>query len=171
MQWLPTYHLSPGELRDFYRTLREAFSHCAVFLTLKRGERIDYRLPMDGEDIQMAHQIREHGKEIIWVCSDRELSLGERRFAEGFQELDAYHKSFLGRTSLYSGERVHDLLLFTDRELAGYEIGASALTDDRPRLEFTTPLRWIGKGGRGREAQALDDLLRYGGSWRGRASP
>jgi hypothetical protein len=171
VQWLPTYHLSPGELRDFYRTLRGAFSHCAVFLTLKQGERIDYHLPMDGEDIRAAHQVREHGKEIIWVCSERELPLSERRFAEGFRELDAYHKSFLARTSLHSGEEVHDLLLFTDRELAGYEIGASALTDDRPRLEFTTPLRWIGKGGRGRKTQALDDLLRYGDSRRGGVRP
>jgi spermidine synthase len=171
VQWLPTYHLSPGELRDFYRTLRETFSHCAVFLTLKRGEQIDYRLPMEGEDIEAARQVREHGKEIIWVCSERALSLSEDRFAERFRELDDYHRSFLGRTSLHSGQRVHDLLLFGDRELEGYASGASVLTDDRPRLEFTAPLRWIRREGRGWESQALDDLLRYGGARRADVHP
>lgn len=171
VQWLPTYHLSPGELRDFYRTLREAFSHCAVFLTLKRGERIDYHLPMEGQDIEMARQVHEHGKEIIWVCSERALPLSERGFAERFRDLNTYHQSFLGRTSLDSGEKIHALLLFGDRELEGYADGASVLTDDRPRLEFTTPLRWIRRDGRGWEGQALDDLLRYGSARRGGAHP
>jgi spermidine synthase len=162
VQWLPTYHLSPGELRDFYRTLRESFSHCAVFLTLKRGEQIDYRIPAQGEDVETAREVHEHGKEIIWVCSERALPLGESGFAERFRELDAYHREYLARTSLDSGERLHDLLLFGDRELEGYADGARALTDDRPRLEFSTPLRWIRSGRRGWESQALDDLLRYG---------
>ncbi len=171
VQWLPTYDLSPGELRDFYRTLRETFPHCAVFLTLKRGERIDYRLPTDGEGVTLAREVRENGNEIIWTCSDRALPLDERWFAERFRQLDAYHKAFLGRTSLYSGEKVHDLLLFGDRELDGYDVGANVLTDDRPRLEFTTPLRWIRARGRGLETQALDDLIRYGGAPRGGGRP
>jgi spermidine synthase len=169
VQWLPTYHLSPGELRDFYRTLREVFSHCAVFLTVKRGEHIDYRLPVEG--IQFSREISEHGKEVIWVCSQQEFPVDGNLFSESFGALDPYHKSFLGWTALYSGRKIHDLLLFTDRELEGYEIGASALTDDRPRLEFTTPFRWIGKGGRSREGEALGDLIRYGSSRRSGIRP
>jgi spermidine synthase len=169
VQWLPTYDLSPGELRDFYRTLREVFSHCAVFLTLKRGEHIDYRLPVEG--VQFSLEVQEHGKELIWVCSQQEFPVDENLFSRNFRALDPYHKSFLGWTSLYSGERIRELLLFTNRELEGYEIGASALTDDRPRLEFTTPLRWIGGTGRSSSGEALDDLLRYGRAWRGGIRP
>ncbi|MEI7672702.1 MAG: hypothetical protein WCK00_11380, partial [Deltaproteobacteria bacterium] len=56
-------------------------------------------------------------------------------------------------------ESIFNLLVFKGEELKGYDAGASLITDDLPRLEFTTVLNRIKKGNL--QDQVVNPILTY----------
>lgn len=123
IHWVPIYHMSPDDFKNFYKTFSNVFPHNAAFANIK---------PDEDTPVQFGTS------EIILVGAKKELTLSEDTFRENYDNLPDISKYHLSQLRLASGNEVYHLLLFTDRQIKGYADNSELITDDRPILEFST---------------------------------
>jgi len=160
VQWFPTYHLKPQDLKDFQYTFNSVFPYSATFVTLKQGETINFIIPFEETIIQYTYNIQQNGGELITIGSTKPLNLNKANLHKKFRSLTPADKSLLQLTSLYSSDQILNLLLFTEKDIGDYIQKADFITDDKPKLEFTTPLNNIKKRSQ-LENEAMNDLMSY----------
>lgn len=159
VQWIPTYLLTPQDFKDFYFTFQSVFPHQACFINFRKGEVVRgeaaYAENGPADDVVAP----ENGQELILVGSREPIGLDLERLKKGYSRLLEEERRALQAYSLASPESILNLLLFRGEDLKGYDTGASLITDDLPRLEFTTVLNRIQKGGL--QDQVVGPLLAY----------
>jgi spermidine synthase len=158
VQWFPVYDLKPGEFRDFYKTFDSVFPYQIVFVNLKEGEMIDYVLEDEsGNKMHQEGDIGKNSNELIIIGSKQPIKFN---LEENFDLLTEYDKDYLAITSLDSPEKISNLLFFKGEDIKDYYRNADFITDDKPILEFSTPITNIKKLSKD-ESPAMDDILRY----------
>ena len=157
VQWFPAYGINPEEFKDFYYTFDSIFPYQLVFVSMKGDESIKYTIK--GERIfHLVYRAEKDHSELIIIGSARPIHFDINALRNNFNLLTEYDRSYLGLTGLDFPDRIYNLLFFRGEDIDGYYEGSNLITDDKPILEFSTPLNLIKKEN---ESSAGDDVLNY----------
>ncbi len=119
LQWVPGYSFVPQDLKNFYKTFNSEFPHVIAFV----NERQDANLKLPAS-------------EILLIGSKTPIQY--KNIRTNFDMLPEFSKEYFKIIQLESGDKILDLLLFTDKEMEGYGKDARIITDDNALLEFST---------------------------------
>jgi spermidine synthase len=138
IQWVPIYELSVADFQSFWRTFNSVFPHVVAFANVRADEPLPVRLATS---------------QLIFVGSQTELDV--EGIKAGWERLPDWSRRYLATIHLFSAEDILHLFLFDEEGMRGYGEGAPLITDDRPILEFSTPIN-LAVGGM--SEQVLADL-------------
>ena len=150
-------------MQDFLYTFNSVYPYHVAFTSTRAGEKVFYPLPLpprDSSDVGIA-TLQDNGHEIILVGSAKPIDLDEKTLNQNFNKLSNKSKQLLNFVSLDSGERIINLILFNENTIKGFYNNGKLITDDKPRLEFSTPNNRIKLGiveGRG---SAIEEITNF----------
>jgi hypothetical protein len=123
------------------------------------GEFIEYIIK--GENILHLEYLAENNSnELVIIGSKKPIHFDMNTLRNNFNLLTEYDISYLSLTNLDSIDRIYNLLLFRGEDIKGYYKGSNLVTDDKPILEFSSPINHIKKLSR-TESPTMDDILNY----------
>jgi spermidine synthase len=126
VQWVPIFELSISDFKSFYRTFNSVFPYVIAFANVKEDEPLPVRIETS---------------EIILIGSNQKIDFNREKIRKNFDTLPKIAKEYLNAIKLSSSDQILHLFLFTDEEMKGYGTGAPLITDDNPKLEFSTAKR------------------------------
>jgi spermidine synthase len=125
VKWIPIYDMSPEDFKSVYHTFNSVFPYVIAFANVKEDE---------------AFPVKLETSEIIFVGS-KEKIFSEEKLRKNFNALSPIAKNHLELMWINSADDLLHLLLFTNENMKGYGEEASLITDNNPKLEFSTSKR------------------------------
>lgn len=142
VQWLPLYHLNQKDFLNFMYTLNSTFPYYIGFINMKEGEIINFTLKDEnGNLIKEIIRIDKNSGEMIIIASKKPLA--NFSLYKNYELLSNYDKEYLKMTSLNSPEAIQNLIITDNNIMSKSFKNQKIITDDRPTLEFTTPINKI----------------------------
>jgi len=123
IQWVPIYELDIEDFKSFYKTFNSVFPHVVAFVNIKEDEELLVKL---------------RTSEIILIGSKEKIKLDEEKIKKNFDSLPLTIKNYFADIGIDSSEKLLHLFFFTSEQMEGYADDAELITDDKPKLEFST---------------------------------